>query len=261
MRRSEGTTAVDDGTRARRSDRHRQIVDHLRSRAPQAVTAVQLARRFDVTRRTIERDLRALREGGVPLFASQGRGGGYSILPEYSLPPLHLTEVEALALAVALDLLEDSPLVRPAGAARDKILSALPAHVAAGMARQPSVQRIPASSAQDPGASWMSGILRGQLVEVRYDGGRATGTGEPEESAGSPTPRLVEPYSVLQAEGHWYLIGWCRLRGAPRGFRTDRVRSLALADERFDPVHAQEVASDLARWAPEEIGRRSAQKG
>lgn len=70
----------------RRTERQQAVIDHLRARAPQPVSAAALARRFDVTRGTIERDLQALQAAGVPLYATAGRSGGYSVLDTYSLP-------------------------------------------------------------------------------------------------------------------------------------------------------------------------------
>lgn len=68
-------------------------------------TAGEIARRFEVSRRTILRDIDALCEMGIPIVADLGASGGYSLPPDYSLPPLALTLHEALLLRLALSSL------------------------------------------------------------------------------------------------------------------------------------------------------------
>src|SRR5580698_1718270 len=76
------------------------LAEYLRGRRT-GVTAEVLAERFDVTIRTIYRDLDALRAASMPLAAERGRGGGYALDRSYSLPPVNFTAREA-ALLVAL---------------------------------------------------------------------------------------------------------------------------------------------------------------
>lgn len=75
------------------------IVEYLRGRRT-GVTAEQLAERFDVTVRTIYRDLDALRDAALPVRADRGRGGGYALDRSYSLPPVNFTAREAAVLLV-----------------------------------------------------------------------------------------------------------------------------------------------------------------
>src|SRR5688572_27389087 len=84
-----------------RTDRLYAMAEVLRASAPRARTASELAERFEVSVRTIERDISALQQSGVPIWATPGPGGGYSVDPEMSLPPLNLTADEATAVAVA----------------------------------------------------------------------------------------------------------------------------------------------------------------
>src|SRR5918994_1811419 len=85
-----------------RTDRLYALVEELRAVAPQPRTARQLADRFEVSVRTIERDIGALLEAGVPLYATPGPGGGHAIDPLHTLPPVNFTSDEAAALAIAL---------------------------------------------------------------------------------------------------------------------------------------------------------------
>lgn len=84
------------------------LVDLLRgSRRPWS--AARLSEEFEVSKRTIERDIQSLQLAGVPIYAEHGVSGGYSILREHSLPPLNLTVPESLAVLAGLGLLETSP--------------------------------------------------------------------------------------------------------------------------------------------------------
>jgi predicted DNA-binding transcriptional regulator YafY len=84
-----------------RTDRLYALVEELRAHAPRTMRAAELARRFDVSTRTVERDVLALQEAGVPIWAQPGPGGGYDLNIDTTLPPLNLTSAEAAALATA----------------------------------------------------------------------------------------------------------------------------------------------------------------
>ena len=98
------------------------LVDLLRgSRRP--LSAARLSAEFEVSKRTIERDIQSLQLAGVPIYADHGVSGGYSILREHSLPPLNLSVPESLAVLAGLGLLENSPYGAAARRARAKILA------------------------------------------------------------------------------------------------------------------------------------------
>jgi predicted DNA-binding transcriptional regulator YafY len=88
------------GFNVRRTERLFALAEYLRGRRT-GVTAETLATRFEVTVRTIYRDLDALRDASMPVAAERGRGGGYALDSSYSLPPVNFTSREA-ALLVAL---------------------------------------------------------------------------------------------------------------------------------------------------------------
>ena len=81
-----------------RTDRLYALVEELRASAPRARSAQRLAERFEVTVRTVQRDILALQEAGVPIWATPGPGGGYRIDPGHTLPPLNFTPAEAAVL-------------------------------------------------------------------------------------------------------------------------------------------------------------------
>lgn len=219
----------------KRSERHHALLDHLRARAPRPVSAARLAEEFDVSSRTIERDLAALMAARVPLYAVGGRTGGYTVMTTYSLPPLNLGVDEALACAVALDLLAESPFRGPAMRARDRIVAALPPSVRdAARAGAVPVERVRSGVGGSPDLGVLPlAIATRTVVRLTYRGG---------------AEREVEPLRLLHGAGGWYLIVWERPAGGVRGFRVDRIDGLARTDVTFTDLHRREVGADLARW-------------
>ncbi|CAN5823343.1 YafY family protein [soil metagenome] len=199
-----------------RTDRLYAIVEELRAVSPRPRSATWLARRFEVSTRTLERDLDALRQAGVPIYAENGRLGGYAIDTAHTLPPLGLTPTEALTIMVALQAITVSPLGAPARSARQKILSTLPPAVRArerALARHIAIIDTTADSEAIPQLN--DALERGRVLRLRYRG-----------PDGTVTDRDVEPMSLLQnrdVKQGWYLIAWCRLRNGVRGFRLDRI--------------------------------------
>src|SRR6476620_8630441 len=112
-----------------RTERLFALAEYLRGRRT-GVTAEALAERFEVTVRTIYRDLDALRAAAMPVSAERGRGGGYALDRSYSLPPVNFTAREA-ALLVALGRFAIDmrllPCVETLESALDKVRSALSA--------------------------------------------------------------------------------------------------------------------------------------
>lgn len=111
----------------RRTERLFALAEYLRGRRT-GVTAETLAARFEVTVRTIYRDLDALRAAALPVGAERGRGGGYALDRSYSLPPVNFTAREAALLvalggfAVDMRLL---PFTETVASALDKVRAAL----------------------------------------------------------------------------------------------------------------------------------------
>ena len=117
-----------------RTDRLYAIVEDLRAVAPRRRSARCLAERYEVSVRTIERDIGALQQAGVPIYADLGRRGGYTLDPAMTLPPLNFTPAEAVAVSVALRGAAGSPFAREAQSALHKIMSAMPArHTSAAL--------------------------------------------------------------------------------------------------------------------------------
>jgi len=108
-----------------RTDRLYALVEELRATAPRARSARWLADRFEVGVRTIQRDVLALQEAGVPIWATPGPGGGYTIDPAHTLPPVNFTASEAAAVALALARSEPMPFDGAARTALHKLVAAI----------------------------------------------------------------------------------------------------------------------------------------
>src|SRR5918992_1407623 len=109
-----------------RVDRLYAVVEELRAAGPRGCNARRLAERFEVSVRTIERDILALQEAGVPISSQVGRRGGYLLDRSMTLPPLNFTPAEAVATAIGLRRLDDTPWARDARTALLKIVAAMP---------------------------------------------------------------------------------------------------------------------------------------
>jgi len=107
-----------------RAERHYALVDLLRG-AGRPWSATRLAAHFEVSARTIERDIASLQQAGVPLCADHGARGGYSILRRHSSPPVNLTAAESLAVLAGSALLESSPYQGAARRAHAKVAAVM----------------------------------------------------------------------------------------------------------------------------------------
>lgn len=212
--------------RVNRTDRLYALVEELRAVAPRSRSAWELARRFEVSVRTIERDLSALQQAGVPIYATPGRGGGYAVDVSRTLPPLNFTPAEATAVAVALARPGVTPLAQAARTALHKLVAAMADADAA--AAQALVRRVHVMTPPAAGMAVTADIERalvdGLVVEVDY-----------EDKSGTTTSRRIEPVGFVGVEDRWYLVGWCRLREDQRVFRVDRFLRIRVLDERAPP--------------------------
>ncbi|KQO61455.1 helix-turn-helix transcriptional regulator [Curtobacterium sp. Leaf261] len=197
-----------------RTDRLYAIVEELRAVAPRPRSARWLAQHFEVSARTIERDIGALQQTGTPIWAEPGRTGGYCLDPLRTLPPVNLTPQEAVAMAVALDALGASPFRQAAQSALRKLVGVMTdADAAAAEALARRVHRL-ADQEETPRvpAVIADALSAGRVLRIQY-----------RDRAGATTAREVEPLGYVVSGTNWYLIGWCRLRDGVRAFRTDRI--------------------------------------
>lgn len=220
-----------------RTDRLYALVEELRARAPRKVRAAELAERFDVTTRTIERDLLALQEAGVPIWAQPGPGGGYGLNVDTTLPPLNLTPAEAAALATALAATRAMPFAEAGRSALRKlagVMAAAPKDTASRLVRQIRVAQGPGGPVDSVSEVIERALLAAVAVELTY-----------RDAEERETVRVVEPVAIFGTHHGWYLAAWCRLRQAPRAFRLDRIARVALTAESVTPRSVDAVLPAL----------------
>jgi predicted DNA-binding transcriptional regulator YafY len=229
----------------RRAERLYALVDLLRG-ARRPLSAARLSEQFEVSKRTIERDMRSLQLAGVPIYADYGVSGGYSILREHSLPPLNLTVPESLAVLAGLGLLETSPFGAAARRARAKVLAVSRedqlAPIDDALASMFVIDPQPPSEAA---TSLIPEAIAARRV-VRLDYTSADGE--------TRTTREVEAMGLLRGGDAWVFVGWCRLRDAIRGFHLDRIEYLEITEEVFVERNPAVLDADLSRWRTRRLG-------
>ena len=201
-----------------RTDRLYAIVEELRAVAPRPRSTRWLACRFEVSARTIERDISALQQSGVPVWAEAGRSGGYCLDKQRTLPPVNFTPGEAMALAVALRQVAGTPFGQDAAAAMRKVLAAMPKGDAEA-ARDLAARVYLVGDADPPPLPVVitEALAARRVLRIGYA-----------DRHGLVTRRDVEPLGYVGLAERWYLLAWCRLRDGLRAFRTDRIATVAV---------------------------------
>lgn len=194
----------------------------LRRRGTRGCTAERLAAEFGVSVRTVKRDLAALDASGLPVWSRPGPGGGYGLAAHASLPPVSLTPAQAVALLAAVSAASDAPYSDLAAAGVGKILDVLDPRTR--QRAQELAARVWVNQAESTARSVMSALEQGmtdqRVLRLEYLSAGAT-----------RSVRDVEPVLFGSTGGHWYLVGWCRLRDAMRWFRLDRIQTASVTRE------------------------------
>jgi predicted DNA-binding transcriptional regulator YafY len=208
------------------------------------LTAGELARRLEVSERTIHRDMDALSTAGVPVSALRGAGGGWALAEGYrtNLTGLNGEEVRTLFAGLPGRLLADLNLERASDAAHVKLLAALPA---AGRAEAEYARRRIHVDVAGWGGSGeavphlhtiQEAVWQGRKLVLSY--GRECGGGGP------PAEREVDPLGLVAKGGVWYLVA--RASEEVRSYRVSRVASARLGD---GPAERPEGFDLAAFWA------------
>ncbi|GLC79663.1 helix-turn-helix transcriptional regulator [Lacrimispora brassicae] len=188
------------------------------------VTASYLADIFEVSRRTINRDVEALLRAGIPLATFQGQHGGISIMPAYRIDRTVLTSSEMQSILTGLRSLDSV-----AGTSRyQQLMKKLSAD-------QASVQ-VPESHIMINLSSWHKSSLspKIELIQEAIEAGRSikfyyyAPRGE--------TERIIDPYLLIFQWSSWYVRGYCRDRKDFRMFKLNRIQELADTGEHYEKL-------------------------
>jgi predicted DNA-binding transcriptional regulator YafY len=197
--------------------------------------AQDLADHFEVSVRTVYRDVQAISETGVPVVATPGKG--YRLMDGFFLPPVSFTSDEAAALVLGGEFVRervDSELRKAADQALAKLEAILPA------ARRDEVARwrgeLTFASARAPGDEVRLGELRAAIhnrnvLRIDYWGYRRP----------AAESREVEPVSLVHLRDGWSVAGYCRARQAGRFFRLERIQTYEVLRETFEPSERHRI--------------------
>ena len=195
------------------------------------VKVERLSEEFQVSKRTIYRDLSALERAGVPLVVEEGKG--YGIMEGYYIPPVMFTEAEANALIFGERMIaktKDQSLICEFQKAVEKIKSVLSENEKEKVDFLAGRTIIGKNWQNEQTSNFLSEIQRAltnfDVLSLSYL----------KEGASEPTQREVEPFAIYHnTSENWVLIAWCRLRKDFRNFRIDRIKSLTKRSEKFAP--------------------------
>ncbi|WSG47867.1 YafY family transcriptional regulator [Dactylosporangium sp. NBC_01737] len=199
--------------------------------AQPGLTGPELARRLDVDGRTVRRYAGTLADLGVPVQAERGRYGGYRLLPGYKLPPLMLTDDEAVAVVFGLLIAARQGVTTPLALA--KIERVLPAKLRERVqaVRETLGFTAPVRAATPPPAGHLLALGEAtrshRRIRVTYRSWR-----------GEDTERDFDPYGVVVHNGRWYTAGHDHRSGEIRTLRLDRIASIKGLEVYFQPPAA-----------------------
>ncbi len=236
-----------------RLERLHALSEHLRRTAPQPVSASDLAARFGVTRRTIERDLASLRNAGVPIYAERGRSGGQVSLDQSGSAVFTLSPAEVSAILVAIAAAgPNMPFRDAAMTAAARLVESLSPTTQVIVDDLRNRIRLPEQHPMPKRARrTIEDALRRQLVvSIDYT-----------DADGGVTTRRVDPVGFFSGSNGgsnggsnsgsngWFLIGWCHLREAGRLFRLDRIDGARLTTLQC----AHHDVDETLGWVPPEV--------
>lgn len=190
--------------------------------AKKSFTVRELADEFGLSPRTITRDLQELSGVGFPIYAVQGRGGGYRLLQERMLPPIAFSESEAAAIFFACQSLQyfgSVPFDESATSAIRKFYHYLPADAKEQIDRLKDCvviwnpHRAMSSSCLQ---TLLQAVMNKAVVTIAY------------HSDSGVSQRDIQPIGLYASEGYWYCPAFCYMRRAYRLFRADRILSAGL---------------------------------
>lgn len=183
------------------------------------VTAKELAEKFEVSTRTIYRDIEALSSANIPIYMSKGKDGGISILEEYILNKSILSEEEQNQILFALQSLEKMD-----GQTEKAVLEKMSTIFNKKVTDWIKIDFSNWSSSKENTFQIIkSAILNKQLVEFIYY-----------NSVGDKNLRIVEPLQIWFKDKSWYLISYCRLKKDYRFFKLTRMKEVKLLEEHFE---------------------------
>jgi predicted DNA-binding transcriptional regulator YafY len=213
-----------------RTDRLLGLILQLQAKPCQR--AEDLAAHFEISKRTIYRDIEALCEAGVPVISTPGQG--FSLVENYFLPSLNFTADEATLLLLGVEVMAqsfDAELHQAAQSATTKIRHVLPELLQTQVQRtQDNILFIPHAALSPAEIDCLRqlrrAILRQQTIQFDYYA----------RSSEPTITRQADPHKLVYVAGNWHLTAYCHLRQDFRTFRLARIDNLTLLPKTFTPL-------------------------
>ncbi len=194
------------------------------------IKAITISERFDISLRTVYRDISTLKNAGIPIIGDPGIG--YSIMDGYRIPPIMFNEGEAAALLTAekfIGKITDKDTLAYYSSAMMKIKAILRS------SEKQSLAVLDDSIAFSDNNSWekkaylqklFKSIAAKHILNIEY-----------QKADGTNSKRKLEPIGCYHQYNNWYLIAFCQLKKDYRTFKTNRIVKLEVLDQQFETQH------------------------
>ena len=204
------------------------------------IGAQELANTFEVSPRTIYRDIEAINMAGIPIRSISGVGGGFEIMPEYKIDKNVFSAADLSAILMGLSSLSNMVRGDELVNVLAKVKSFIPAEKAKDIeikANQICIDLSPwigNRNIQLYIETLKTALQNCKLISFEYIAHR-----------GNKTVRIVEPYQLVLKSSHWYFYGYCCNRNDYRLFRLSRMSNLQVRQETFTPRDHQKPILDF----------------
>jgi len=184
------------------------------------LTAKYLAEHFEVSTRTIYRDIESLSISGIPIFMEKGKGGGISILPNFTLDKLILSEIEKSDIILSLKALKNSNIFE-----KSNVINKVESFLGTNNNEWIEIDFSSWSNGEKEKDNFnfiKTSIFNKQKIQFDYA-----------NSKGECLSRKVEPLKLCYKGSSWYLYAYCNIRKEDRFFKLKRINNLISIDENF----------------------------
>lgn len=212
----------------------------------ETITAPELAEKFEVSRRTINRDIEDLCMAGIPLVTIQGFGGGIRIADGYKIDKTLFTTKEMQAILAGLKSLDSVSGNNQYNQLLDKIYNGSSKELNENISDASGHIIIDLASYYKGSLAPKIELLRdaienAKLVEFEY------------YSNAGESNRVIEPYFIVFQWSSWYVWGYCKKRLDYRLFKLNRILNLQLSDESFVKKNIPSFQMDIEKIYPNNI--------
>ncbi len=199
-----------------------------------SVTATEISEKFEVSRRTVYRDIDDLCRAGIPVCTVQGKGGGISVMNGYKIDKTLLTENDMTEIIAALNALDSISNGKKYRRLMDKLSVSK-----AEMVNTDNCIMIDLSS-------WDKCLFADKIDLIRCAVSEKRKISFHYFSPSGESNRVIEPYHIIFQWSSWYVWGWCTNRNDYRMFKLTRIVDLTLTDEFYEK-------RDIPKYIPDKL--------